>query len=93
MIGLHVQAVRLKTSPHMQVTPVNHHPQLYWLSQLNGKELVSEGYTLTSQWRTWWLLAWAVVGAGAGHTGATDPRSGVRAAPPRSVEMCCMDGK
>jgi hypothetical protein len=46
-----------------------------------------------SQLHTCWLLAWAVMEAGAGHTGATEPRSGVRAAPPRSVEMCCMDGK
>jgi hypothetical protein len=93
VLGLHVQAVCLKTSPRMQVTRVTNHPQLYWLSDENGKELVCEGHTLSPQRRTWWLLAWAVVGAGAGHTGATEPRSGVRAAPPRSVEMCCMEGK
>lgn len=49
--------------------------------------------TPSSQLRTCWLLARAVMGPGAGHTGAMEPRSGVRAAPPRSVEMCCMDGK
>ena len=95
MLGLCVEASASEMGSRMQVTRVDRHAQLHWLPKLT--ELTRNCSTacahVSSQQRTCWLLACVVAEAGAGHIGATEPRSGVRAAPPRSVEMCCMDGK